>query len=65
MSGQRFTPVGEYIHCIPTTLALLRYTYITASTAYYKFVFDGMSKNFVGVYMKILNFEALLKNYFR
>ena len=37
--------------------------WLIAGTAFYKFVFDKMFENFVEIYIKILNFEKLLKNY--
>ena len=35
----------------------------TVGTASYKFAFDKISENFVEIYIKILNFGKLLKNY--
>ena len=37
--------------------------WLTAVTASYKFAFDKISENFVEIYIKILNFGKLLKNY--
>ena len=37
--------------------------WLTAVTASYKFAFDKISENLVEIYIKILNFGKLLKNY--
>ena len=37
--------------------------WLTAVTASNKFAFDKISENFVEIYIKILNFGKLLKNY--
>ena len=37
--------------------------WLSAVTASYKFAFDKISENFVEIYIKILNFGKLLKNY--
>ena len=37
--------------------------WLIAGAASYKFAFDKISENFVEIYIKILNFGRLLKNY--
>ena len=37
--------------------------WLTAGLASYKFAFDKISENFIEIYIKILNFGKLLKNY--
>ena len=39
------------------------YDWLPAGTASYKIAFDKISENFVKIYIKILNFGKLLKNY--
>ena len=41
------------------------YDWPTAGTTSYKFAFDKILENFAKIYIKILNFRKLLKNYIK
>ena len=73
MPGQLFTPVGEYVrqiahnisamHNVITDVMCAEHDWLTVGTASHKFAFDKILENFVEIYIKILNFGKLLKNY--
>ena len=60
--GDTFSPQHKRYYAI-TDAMCAEHDWFTAGTVSYKFAFDKISENFVEIYMKILNFGKLLKNY--
>ena len=58
-----YSPQHKRYNYAITDAMCAEHDWLTAVTASYKFAFDKISENFVEIYLKILNFEKLLKNY--
>ena len=57
-----YSPQHKRYYAI-TDVMCAEHGWLTAGTASYKFTFDKISENFVEIYIKMLNFRKLLKNY--
>ena len=57
-----YSPQHKRYYAI-TDAMCAEHDWFTTGTVSYKFVCDKISENFVEIYMKILNFGKLLKNY--
>ena len=57
-----YSPQHKPYYALTDTMCA-EHDWLTAGAASYKFAFDKISENFVKIYIQILNFGKILKNY--